>query len=101
MTKDLPIYRRDLMSVQTRRNFLQSATATLVTSSALLSGRRLFASPFGLPVGLQLYSVREMLAKDYEGTLKQLGALGYQEVEAAGYFDHTPEQVKQAMKAAN
>jgi sugar phosphate isomerase/epimerase len=58
------------------------------------------ASPFGLPIGLQLYSVREMIAKDYEGTLKQIGALGYQEVETAGYFDHSPEQVKSAMSAA-
>jgi sugar phosphate isomerase/epimerase len=58
------------------------------------------ASPLGLPIGLQLYSVREMMAKDYEGTLKQIGALGYQEVEAAGYFDHSSEQVKSAMSAA-
>jgi sugar phosphate isomerase/epimerase len=58
------------------------------------------ASPFGLPVGLQLYSVRNLLPKDYEGTLKQIGALGYQEVEAAGYFGHTPQQVKAAMSAA-
>ena len=49
------------MSTQTRRNFLQSAA--LVASSALLRSRRLLASPFGLPIGLQLYSVREMLAK--------------------------------------
>src|ERR1700723_1251215 len=86
----LPIYRRNLMFMQTRRNFLQSATAALITSSALLSSRHLLASPFGLPIGLQLYSVREMLAKDYEGTLKQLATLGYQEVEAAGFFDLTP-----------
>jgi sugar phosphate isomerase/epimerase len=58
------------------------------------------ASPFGLPIGLQLYSVRDMLPKDYEGTLKQIAALGYKEVEAAGYFDHTAPQVKAAMSAA-
>jgi sugar phosphate isomerase/epimerase len=58
------------------------------------------ASPFGLPIGLQLYSVRELLPKDYEGTLKQIAALGYQEVESAGYFDHTVPQVKAAMSAA-
>jgi sugar phosphate isomerase/epimerase len=87
------------MTHHTRRNFLQSATAAVVGSS-LLKGDRLLASPFGLPIGLQLYSVREMLAKDYEGTLKQLASLGYQEVEAAGYFDHSPEQVKSAMSAA-
>jgi sugar phosphate isomerase/epimerase len=88
------------MTRHTRRNFLQSATAAVVYSSSLLKCDRLLASPFGLPIGLQLYSVREMLAKDYEGTLKQLASLGYQEVEAAGYFDHSPEQVKSAMSAA-
>jgi sugar phosphate isomerase/epimerase len=88
------------MHQTTRRNFLQSATAALVYSSALLRGRRLMASPFGLPIGLQLYSVRDLLPKDYEGTLKQIAALGYQEVEAAGYFGHTASQVKAAMSAA-
>jgi sugar phosphate isomerase/epimerase len=58
------------------------------------------ANPFGLPLGLQLYSVRDILPKDYEGTLKQLSAIGYREVEAAGFFDHTPSQVKQAMDHA-
>jgi sugar phosphate isomerase/epimerase len=88
------------MHQTTRRNFLQSATAALIYSSAFHSGR-LMASPFGLPVGLQLYSVRDMLPKDYEGTLKQIAALGYQEVEAAGYFGHTAQQVKAAMSAAS
>jgi sugar phosphate isomerase/epimerase len=83
----------------TRRNFLHSA-ATLVCGSAFLRCDRLMASPLGLPIGLQLYSIREMLAKDYEGTLKQVAALGYQEVEAAGFFDHTAPQVKNAMQAA-
>jgi sugar phosphate isomerase/epimerase len=88
------------MTRYTRRNFIQSATAAAVYSSSLLRSDRLLASPFGLPIGLQLYSVREMLAKDYAGTLKQIGTLGYQEVESAGYFDHSPEQVKSAMSAA-
>jgi len=88
------------MHQPTRRNFLQSSTAALVYSSALLRSGRLMASPFGLPIGLQLYSVRELLPKDYEGTLKQIAALGYQEVESAGYFGHTAPQVKAAMSAA-
>jgi sugar phosphate isomerase/epimerase len=58
------------------------------------------ANPLGLPIALQLYSVRDMLPKDYDGTLRQLGALGYREVEAAGFFGHTPIQVKQAMDHA-
>jgi len=58
------------------------------------------ADPLGLPIGLQLYSVRDLLPKDYEGTLRRLGALGYREVEAADFFDHSPRQVKQAMDHA-
>src|SRR6202789_2220162 len=88
------------MHQPTRRNFLQSSTAALVYGYALLRSGRLMASPFGLPIGLQLYSVRELLPKDYEGTLKQIAALGYQEVESAGYFGHTAPQVKAAMSAA-
>jgi catechol 2,3-dioxygenase-like lactoylglutathione lyase family enzyme len=61
---------------------------------------RLMANPLGLPIGLQLYSVRDLLPKDYEGTLRQLGALGYREVEAAGFFGHSPSEVKQAMDRA-
>ena len=88
------------MHQPTRRSFLQSATAALVSAAPLLRTTRLMASPFGLPIGLQLYSVRQMLAKDYEGTLKQVAALGYQDVESAGYFDHTAPQVQSAMSAA-
>jgi sugar phosphate isomerase/epimerase len=58
------------------------------------------ANPLGLPLGLQLYSVRDVLPKDYAGTLKQIAALGYREVEAAGFFGHTPMDVKQAMDHA-
>jgi sugar phosphate isomerase/epimerase len=58
------------------------------------------ADPLGLPTGLQLYSVRDVLPKDYEGTLKQLSAIGYREVEAAGFFGHSPSEVKQAMNRA-
>src|ERR1700733_12910245 len=88
------------MSTVTRRNFLQSAAAAMVCGAAALKSGKLMASPFGLPIGLQLYSVREMIAKDYEGTLKHIAALGYKDVEAAGYFGHSVEQVKQAMQGA-
>jgi sugar phosphate isomerase/epimerase len=53
-----------------------------------------------VPLGLQLYSVRQLLPTDYEGTLKQIGALGYREVEAAGYYNHSAAEIKQAMDSA-
>jgi sugar phosphate isomerase/epimerase len=94
------LFEEMFMSRFTRRAFLRTASATAFYGSAFLRGTRLLASPFGLPIGLQLYSVREMLPKDYEGTLKQVAALGYQDVEAAGFYNHSAQQVKEAMKAA-
>jgi sugar phosphate isomerase/epimerase len=51
-------------------------------------------------VGIQLYSVRSLLAKDFEGTLKALGAIGYREVEFAGWYNRTPDQIKRAVSDA-
>ena len=45
-------------------------------------------------IGIQLYSVRRELERDFEGTLARLAAVGYKEVEFAGYFDHEPEEIK-------
>jgi len=83
-----------------RRTFLKTASASAACAAVWSGVPRLMANPLGLPLGLQLYSVRDLLPKDYEGTLRQLGALGYREVEAAGFFGHTPSEVKLAMERA-
>lgn len=67
---------------------------------AMGGGLPAFAKGLGLPLGLQLYSVREMLPKDYEGTLQMVAAAGYTQVEAAGFYDHSVQDVKRAMKSA-
>jgi sugar phosphate isomerase/epimerase len=46
------------------------------------------------PIGLQLYTVRRELQNDFEGTLARISAIGYREVEFAGYYERTPQQVK-------
>jgi sugar phosphate isomerase/epimerase len=83
-----------------RRTFLKTASATAACAAVWSRVPRLMANPLGLPIALQLYSVRDLLPKDYEGTLRQLGMLGYREVEAAGFFGHSPSEVKQAMDRA-
>ena len=45
-------------------------------------------------VGLQLYTVRDEMKKDVEGTIARVAASGYQEVEFAGYFDKTPAEIR-------
>ena len=49
-------------------------------------------------IGVQLYTVRRELEKDFEGTLRKVAALGYGEVEFAGYFGHRPAEVKTILK---
>jgi sugar phosphate isomerase/epimerase len=49
-------------------------------------------------IGAQLYTVRRELEKDFEGTLARVAALGYKEVEFAGYFGHKPEEVRALLK---
>jgi sugar phosphate isomerase/epimerase len=83
-----------------RRTFLKIASASAAGVAVWSRSPRLMANPLGLPLGLQLYSVRDVLPKDYEGTLRQLAALGYREVEAAGFFNHSASEVKQAMARA-
>lgn len=46
------------------------------------------------PVALQLYSVRDNMAEDFEGTLKKVKELGYEGVEFAGLFEKSAEEVK-------
>ena len=47
-----------------------------------------------LPVGIQLYSVREDAKKDLYGTLKAIKEMGYQGVEFAGLYDHPADEVR-------
>ena len=86
----------------TRRTFLgQVAAGTLmsagVTSAAdrsRRSGEAAMAEHKIGRLGLQLYTVRNEMGKDFEGTLAKVAAAGYREVEFAGYFDHAPKDVR-------
>jgi len=70
------------MGAIVRRRFLQAAGgAVLAAGAPLATLRRPRADPLGLPVGLQLYTVQDRIAKDFEGTLRQVAAIGYREVE--------------------
>jgi sugar phosphate isomerase/epimerase len=85
------------MGLISRRSFL--ATATFAAASAIPS-RSIFASPPAPSIGVQLYSVRQDLAKDFPGTLKRVAAIGYREVEAAGFYNHSAAEVKRMMADA-
>jgi sugar phosphate isomerase/epimerase len=73
-----------------RRTFLGTAGAMVLTRPlALLAQANSVRNP-----GLQLYTVRDEMAKDFEGTLAKVAAIGYKQVEFAGYFNRTPKDVR-------
>jgi sugar phosphate isomerase/epimerase len=86
------------MSFTSRRNFLKASG--VAAAATCVGTRRLTAAPLRLPIGLQLYSVRALLPKDFDGTLAKVKAAGYTEVEAAGYFDKPAADFRKAMDAA-
>jgi sugar phosphate isomerase/epimerase len=75
-----------------RRTFIgTSAAATMAASHlswAAEGGRKLDR------IGMQLYTVRDLMKTDFEGTIAKVAGIGYNEVEFAGYFDHDPKTVR-------
>ena len=49
---------------------------------------------YDFPIAIQLYSIRDDMAADFEGTLKKVKKLGYDGVEFAGLYDKTAAEVK-------
>ncbi|NLB16882.1 MAG: sugar phosphate isomerase/epimerase [Clostridiales bacterium] len=47
-----------------------------------------------LPVGLQLYSVRDFLEKDFRATMEKVKEIGYDYAELGGLYGETPESIK-------
>lgn len=47
-----------------------------------------------LPIALQLYTIRDAMEKDFEGTLRKVKEFGYDGVEFAGLFGRSAESVK-------
>lgn len=71
-----------------RRAFLTAAAVTPVAAIAKLSAT--------IPVGLELYSVRDQLKADWPGTLKNVADDGYQCVEFfSPYAEWSPEKAKE------
>src|SRR6184192_2334097 len=86
-----------------RRSFLGT-----VTAATLLTRRLGWAADDHKidRIGVQLYTVRSEIAKDFEGSLAKVASIGYKEVELAGfkmkdgkvsYFDRSPQEMRSAL----
>lgn len=70
------------METISRRRFL-GRSALGIAAAGYLTRRTadLRADPLGLPIGCQTWPVREKIAKDFEGTLRELAAQGFRAIE--------------------
>ena len=76
----------------TRRSFLGMAALAPLAFAALPKSRR-------VPVGIELYSVRDQMDKDLFATVRAVARMGYEVVEFYGpYYNWTPEYAKQVRR---
>lgn len=87
-----------------RRSFLGAVAATgaLVVSGCATTGKS--ATPFftriGKPIGLQIYTLGDDVAKDVSGTLAQVAAIGFRDIELPQLYGLAPAHVREAADAA-
>jgi sugar phosphate isomerase/epimerase len=75
-----------------RRTFIESsiATATLASLPFPASADEHRVNP----IGLELYTVRELMKQDVPGTIAKVAAIGYKQVEFAGYFNLSAKELR-------
>ncbi len=89
-----------------RRSFLRTtvgAGAALALPPSILQACRPEPAPVSVgldPVGVQLYTIRELVQDDMAGALAAVAEIGYREVEFAGYFDHDPVEIRSWLDGA-
>ncbi len=69
----------------TRRNFIKTLSAA--TALTMLSPTELIAMPKNKYIGIQLYTIREKLKEDFDGTIKKIAKIGFNSIETAGYSE--------------
>mgnify|MGYP001164730210 CR=1 FL=1 len=84
-----------------RRSLLKvgAGVAAGVAVSGLLGGQAVAANAKPA-VGLQLYTLRDMMAKSVSETLNLVAGVGFNEVEFAGYFGHKASDISDMLKKA-
>jgi sugar phosphate isomerase/epimerase len=85
------------MSITLNRRTVMKGAAALALAGAGVAGR---AAPSPTPLGIQLYTLRKPLARDFKGTLAALRKIGYAQVETAGMLDQDPASFRAALDAA-
>ncbi len=84
----------------TRRDFIQKSS--FLAAAAMIKPQMLFEKPIK-NIGIQLYTVRDVIAKDVAGTIARIASIGFKELEIYGYNNEdqfwgmTPKAFKQLL----
>ena len=87
-----------------RRNFLKNSGALALGGLLLPKASNAFLNIAKVhPMGLQLYTLFNVIDDDVQGTLKKVAAIGYKEIESAfskkgGYYGMKPKEFKKTLK---
>jgi sugar phosphate isomerase/epimerase len=86
-----------------RRKFIQGSTLTLAALGLRQALTLEAAGGLKLPVALQLYSIRNDCAKDFDAALAEVAKLGFDGVEFAGYhkYDGKPAELRKKLDDLN
>lgn len=95
-------------TMTTRRRFIQQSGTFAITSilfSKLSHANNFLSERPAASIGLQLYTLGDMMTTDPKGTLQKLAAIGYREIESAGsqkgnFYGFTPKEFAAMVKDA-
>lgn len=82
-----------------RRRFMQALAASGAAAPLAAACQTMPSGPFfasrGAPIGIQLYTLADMLATNLEGAVAGVAKIGYTAVEIPSYMGKTPAQLRQ------
>ncbi len=92
----------------TRRKFLQQSGTIALTGLILPrlgKANSFFDKKAAISIGLQLYTLGDLMTTDTKNTLQKLAAIGYKEMESAGsqkgnFYGYTPKEFSAMVKDA-
>ncbi len=82
-----------------RRRFMQAIAATSAVAPLAAACQTMASGPFfaqkAAPIGIQLYTLSDMLATNLEGAISAVARIGYKTVEIPSYMGKTPAQLRE------
>jgi sugar phosphate isomerase/epimerase len=81
-----------------RRELLRTLLLGFASLAAHIRWRTpCWAQPLGLPIGVELFTLRHECAQDFEGTLEKAAAIGYKEVELFDFYGRKESEIRRIL----